>query len=200
MFRRPTVLHCNLLGSASIEHVLMRYGVEQFSNQTFQSPWLRQISVAPKEHSLAKKAGRDRTNPCAWPVRDGVKNHGIKLGVYARTHCAPLPSKWSAESMCGCKNKFHGCRELRGANAVRVSAIVVITNKCEVGLRAARQLFHNGTSIVRKEVIHNSHLRTSVSSGLLRGVHVKAFVRRRDMFEYIFNCDRNSLFLSAIHE
>jgi len=178
----------------------MRYGVEQFSNQTFQSPWLRQISVAPKEHTLAKKAGRDRANPSAWPVRDSVKNHSIKLGIYARTHCAPLPSKWSAESMCGRKNKFHGSRELRSANAVRVSAIVVITNKCEVGLRAARQLFHDGASIVRKEVIYNSHLRTSVGGGLLCGVHVKAFVRRRDIYECILNCDRNSLFLSAIHE
>jgi hypothetical protein len=102
--------------------------------------------------------------------------------------------------MRGRKNKFYRWRELRCANAVRVSAIVIITNKCEVGLCAVRQLFHNGASIVRKEVIHNSHLRTSMSVGLLRGVHVKAFVRRRDMFKCIFDCDRNSLFLSAIHE
>ena len=129
-----------------------------------------------------------------------MKNHSIKCGIHARTHRAPLPSKWSAKSVRGSKNKFHSCRELRGANAVRVSAIVVITNKCEVGLCAARQLFHNGASIVRKEVIHNSHLRTSVSGGLLRGVHIKAFVRRRDIFKCISNCDRNSLVLSAIHE
>jgi hypothetical protein len=102
--------------------------------------------------------------------------------------------------MCGRKNKFHGSRELCGTNAVRISAIVVIANKCEVSLCAARQFFNNGASIVRKEVIHNSHLRTSVSGGLLRGVHIKTFVRRRGMFEWLCNCDRNSLVLSAIHE
>ena len=135
--------------------------------------------MTPKEHALTKQAGRDRANPCAWPVRNGVKNYSIKCWVHARAHRAPLPTKWSAESVRGRKNKFHGCCELRGANAVRVSAIVVITNKREVGLCATRQLLHNGASIVRKEVIHNSPLRTSLNSGLMCGVHFDAFMRRR---------------------